>query len=226
MNKRRRRYRLVAFLFLLGLGTIFIISCYYPKVTQVEVYYGYKDTEPYYSKTYIKTQTDIYEGKSFFSISRRKLRKFASDPWIEKLRVIRHWPDKVTVIVWERKPAIVYHQEQNANILYALDGTMLPNVKELQEEKLISISGWGKSSLKESLKLIKLLAEFRPKVLNYSPSGFDITLNHSQLFTPNLEVLKRHWGAFSSEQHRYQEAQGINVKPLAITIYEWGISVE
>ena len=40
------------------------------------------------------------------------------------------------------------------------------------------------------------------------------------------EVLKKHWGAFSSEHYRYTEVQGSNTKPPIITIYEWGISVQ
>ncbi len=229
MSKLRRRYRLVVVLFLLGLSTILIISRYYPKIVSVEVYYGYDDREPYYSKAHIKTQTGIYEGKAFFSVPRKKLREFASDPWVEKLRVVRHWPNAITIIIWERKPTIFYHKTQDVNIVYALDGTMLPNVKEIQEEQLINMSGWGKESLEEAVKLVNLLAEFKPNMLHYSPSGFDITLNQSQLFTPSLEALKEHWGAFSSEQYRYQEVQNKNAnkktKPLSITIYEWGISV-
>ena len=226
MSSSRRKYRFLLTLLLLALSIIFIISRYYPKLEHVKVYYGYDDREPYYNESEIKTLTGIYEGQAFFSVAPKKLNNFAKDPWVEKLRVVRYWPDTTIIIVWERKPTIVYHQTQDAKIVYALDGTMLPNVKKMQEENLISLNGWGRASLEEALKLIKLLVEFGPTMLYYSPSGFDITLNYSQLFTPSLEILKKHWGAFSSEHYRYKEAQNSNTKPPVIAIYEWGISVQ
>lgn len=230
MSSFRRRYRFIVIIFLVGLVLTFIISRYYPKITSVEVYYGYDDRVPHYSETEIKTYTDIYEGKAFFNISRKQLKNFAKDPWVEKLQLVRFWPNHITIIVWERKPAVAHYQAQNTYIMYALDGTMLPtmlpNVKEISREKLIILSGWGKTSLTEALKLIKLLIEFEPARLQYSPSGFDINLASSNLFTPNLEALKKHWGAFVSEQHRHQEVQGTNLNPLQITVYDWGISVQ
>ena len=146
-------------------------------------------------------------GAPFFWITRSRVSDLRLSPWIQNAVVYRHWPDTLSITVEERKPAF-----SDGFMSYSLDGTALSGLTKFEQDALIQVSGWGEPRFEEVLTLLNHLAELEPKVLSYSPAGFQIQLAESQLFTPSAALLQENWASFLSQQgtHAY--------------VYPWGVS--
>lgn len=153
----------------------------------------------------------IAPGDPLLWITRWRVDDLIADPWVARARVTRHWPDTVSVAVWERIPHARSSAAQDA-VVWALDGTVLPGARPDESADLPVIEGWGGDRLDESLELVSLLRSRTPKVIQYSPEGFEIALSDALLFTPNVEAVRRHWAAVDS--HRGGR----------LAVYPWGVS--
>lgn len=177
------------------------VGLYYPKVDRVEVL-----GNAHYSAEQIKQIAGVHEGSAFFRVTRWQAAGLLRDPWIAKARIYKHYPDTVSITVWERSPAVI-----QGETIYALDGTVLPDAPT--EQSLIKLEGWGELNIKEALELVNLLVEFEPKVVSYSPAGYEIELADTVVYTPNVEVLKMNWSALLSQ------------RGSRLAVYPWGVSI-
>lgn len=195
-----RRALLLALL--LALSTLLIGSRFYPEVTRIEVY-----GNEYYDKEDILELAHVQLGDPFLWVTKKRVDELLDNPWIRQVRILKHWPNTIALTVEERQAAIIY-----GATVYALDGTVLPNAP--QTETLIRLKGWGEDRSDEAMELLRLLAQFEPEVISYSPSGFDIRLANGRLYTPSADALKQQWGAFLSQQGSF------------VAVYPWGVSVQ
>lgn len=195
----RRRIMLVL---LILLCLLVFISRLTPRISRIEV-----SGHAHYSATEILALADIAPGDPLLWVTTWRLRRLAEDPWIARVRVIRHWPDTLAITVWERTPAVI-----EGDMVMALDGTVLPNVSEDTKANLVVLSGWGTSGRDEALELAALLADFKPEVISYSPGGFEVRHANGWLYTPSIALLKEHWGGFVSQPGGY------------VSVYPWGVS--
>ncbi len=196
--------RTLMLLLLIILSALLIASRFYPKVERIEV-----SGMTHFSKEELLALANLAPQDPLVWVNRWRLRNLMANPWIYKARIIRHWPDTVSLTVWERQ-AVATDGVQT----YALDGTVLPNVAEEVKEGLVRIEGWGNDRSREALELVQLLAEYDLKVISYSPDGFDLRLAETTVFTPSLAALKEHWAGFVSQQGS------------KISVYPWGVSVK
>jgi cell division protein FtsQ len=196
------RRRVFLSLLLVLFGGLLLTSRYYPTIARIEVTGGM-----HYSREELLALANFDVGDPFLWVTSWRLQRLIHDPWISHVRVIRHWPDTISLTVWEREP-VLYDGET----VYALDGTVLPNVKETAH--LTRLEGWGAPRIAEALELRRLLAQFEPEVISYTPGGFEVRLTTTQLFTPNVELLKAHWAGFLSQRGRF------------VAVYPWGVSVQ
>ena len=194
--------RLVMLSLLILLSGLFVSSRFYPTLKRVEV-----RGNIHYSQDDIMRLANVAPGEPFFWVTRSRLKALAADPWINAVYVERHWPDTVIITVSEKSPSVT-----DGLRVYALDGTVLPGATRAEKSQLIRLSGWGEDRFEEALALLRQVAEFGPKVLSYSPAGFQIQLAEAQLFTPSLANLRAHWASFSSQQG------------TRVYVYPWGVS--
>ena len=188
---------------LLALAAAAIVtSRFVPKVARVEA-----SGNQHLSRAQVLQLADVAPGDPFLWVTSFRLRHLAHAPWVRKARVIRHWPDIVSIMVWERQPALT-----DGTTTWAADGTVLPGVAKDVRAGLPQLKGWGPSRLKEALTLLRLLHPYGPKVISYSPEGFEIQLTGTSLFTPSAEALEKQWAAF--ESHRGGR----------VAVYPWGVS--
>jgi cell division protein FtsQ len=206
--------RRLVLLTLLALVLAFAIATlHHPRVERVVI-----SGNSRYSDAQIMALANVTLDDPFLWVSRWRARRLAQDPWIERARIVRHWPHSVSIHVWERRPALVMGEH-----LLALDGTVLGHGSGINQEdgrengsenrELVRVEGWGESRLDEVLELLRLLEGFGPKMVSYSPAGFDVELAGGSLFTPDLEALKEHWAGFLGQQGK------------SVYIYPWGVSV-
>lgn len=186
---------------LVALGGLLLVSRFVPRIERIEIL-----GNVHYSAGEIMALADVAPGDPLLWVNAWRLRRLAEDPWISRVRVIRHLPDTLSIKVWERTPAIV-----EGNTVMAIDGTVLPNASKTKAN-LVVLSGWGPSRRDEALELVALLEEFAPEVISYSPGGFDVRHAGGWLFTPSSDLLREHWGAFVSQQGRQ------------VSVYPWGVS--
>lgn len=198
-----RTFLLVLVALLLG---ILAVTRFWPAVERVEVV-GTEHHEP----ASVLRLARIAPGDPLLWITRWRVAALERDPWILRARVIRHWPDTVSVRVWERVPLARGGAGADA-VVWAEDGTVLTDVTEEERATLPLLRGWGDDRTEEALSLLRLLMEREPEVVQYSPEGFEIELSDTVLFTPDIAALRRHWAAV--ESHRGGR----------LAVYPWGVS--
>lgn len=181
-------------------------SRFWPTVERIEV-----SGARHLSEERVLRLARLAPGDPILWITRWRVDDLAADPWVARARVTRHWPDAVSVTVWERVPHARSGTEPTATV-WARDGTVLPGAREAERAGLPVIEGWGEDRLAEALELATLLRERAPEVIQYTPEGFEIALSDALLFTPNVDALRRHWAAVDS--HRGGR----------LAVYPWGVS--
>jgi cell division protein FtsQ len=193
-----RRVWMVSLLFIL-LGLV-VASRYYPSIAYVSV-----SGNHHYSVDSVLQLANITVGDPFFWVTRQKIERLETDPWISHATVIRDFPNAIHIQITERKP-ILHDGVQS----YAIDGTVLPGVKSAAS--LVKLEGWGQSRFAEVVELIRLLAEHQLKVISYTPAGFTLKFESTEVFTPSVEQLKKHWASVLSQQGK------------RLNVYPWGVS--
>ena len=187
---------------LLVAAALLIGSRFYPNIEQVSV-----SGNAHFEREQILGLANLEPGDPLLWVNRWSVSNLVDDPWIRRARVIRHWPDTVSVVVWERTPVLT-----DGVSSWAADGTILPDVDEETRAGLVLLDGWGEPRVEEALRLLALLSTYEPRVISYSPEGFDIELAQSTLFTPSAAMLERHWAAWT------------NQRGSRVAVYPWGVS--
>ncbi|MEZ4607233.1 MAG: FtsQ-type POTRA domain-containing protein [Deinococcales bacterium] len=224
----RKRYRRMGLGLLLLLLSLFVVSYRYPRIEQIVVAGNH-----HHSREKILELARVQEGQSLFWVTAANLHFLAQDPWVKDVILQRHMPHELFIMIEERTPYaqvklqvtdLAHDLAQGGSYLYAADGTQLMYTVEDHPE-LLQISGWGEERLEEALQILKLLSVFSPKMLHYNPSGFEVTLSQSKLFTPNIKMLQEHWTALSSQGIALSDGS-YQLKAQQISLYPWGVSVQ
>ena len=152
---------------------------------------------------------NVAPGDPLLWVVRGSVAGLLDSPWIAAARVERIWPDTVRIVVAEREPVLVQGAGERA---WSRDGRPLPGVPPEEAAGLPRVEGWGEARIDEAVRLAALLAARSPRVISYSPAGFDIELADGSLWTPSAAALESHWAAATSERGR------------RIAVYPWGVS--
>jgi cell division septal protein FtsQ len=197
--------RWIIYVLILVTLVLLIASRLYPETEKLEVVGNI-----FLSEEKVLELAGLAEGHPLFWVNPWTLRKLSESPWISRARVFRNWPDRaITVEVWERQPLAT-----DGTTVWAKDGKVLPDVPSAVASGLVQVRGWGESRIGEALDLLQLLAEYEPKVLSYTPEGFEIQLVRTVVLTPSVADLKEHWSAFMSHTGN------------RIAVYAWGVSID
>lgn len=195
----RRVWMILLLLLLLGFVAA---SRFYPKITYVAV-----NGNHHYTANEILALANISVDDAFFWVTRQKIERLETDPWISQATVIRDFPNAIHIQITERKPILSDGVQS-----YAIDGTVLPNVSVAEQSSLIKFEGWGKSRFTEVVDLLRLLAQHNLKMISYTPAGFTLKFESTEVFTPSVEHLKEHWAGVLSQQGKQ------------LNVYPWGVS--
>ena len=180
---------------------------FWPTVQRIEII-GAQHHEP---RT-IANLARVTHDDPLLWITRWRVGDLMRDPWIRQARVTRHWPDTITIAVWERVP-YARAGTRIDDTVWAEDGTVLPGATIAERVPLPVVKGWGEDRTVEALKMLRLLQDRQPKVIQYSPLGFEIVLSDIVIQTPDQAALERQWAAVE----RSREGR--------LAIYPWGVSV-
>lgn len=184
------------------LGAAVVVSLFYPKVALVTV-----EGAQHHSPEAVALLANVRVGDPFLWVTRGRVKGLERDPWILNAVVVRSWPDRVHIAVRERTAALT-----DGAATWADDGTVLLGATPAETEGLPQLSGWGEPRTAEALELLRLLRPYGVRVISYSPEGFEILLDDTELYTPDAEALREQWSAFTS--HRGGR----------IAVYPWGVS--
>lgn len=175
---------------------------FWPTVERVEV-----SGMEHLNRATVMRLARVAPGDPLLWITHWRLRDLTDDPWVRRARVIRHWPDAVSLRIWEREPLA-----RQGDVTWAQDGTVLPMARDAERNGLVRIDGWGAPRVGEALELATLMQRFEPEAIHYSPKGFEIRSAEANLFTPDVASLRRHWAAIESQYGG------------RMAVYPWGVS--
>lgn len=184
------------------LAALVIASLFVPKVAVVVV-----EGNVHHDAAAVQRLANVAAGDPFLWVTTTRVRALGEDPWVLNAVVVRQWPDRVTIGIRERTPALT-----DGATTWADDGTVLSGATPAETTGLPRLEGWGPGRVEEALVLLRLLRPFGVLVISYSPEGFDILMDGTRLFTPSAEALREHWAAFVS--HRGGR----------MAVYPWGVS--
>lgn len=194
--------RTVGLTLLIVLGAGMVASLFYPKVAYVTV-----EGAQHHSPEGIASLARVRVGDPFLWVTRDRVRGLEQDPWVLNAVVVRRWPDQVHIAVREREAALT-----DGVSTWADDGTVLDGATAGETGGLPILQGWGEARTLEALELLRLLRPYGVRVISYSPEGFEILLDDTELFTPDAQALRQQWSAFVS--HRGGR----------LAVYPWGVS--
>jgi cell division septal protein FtsQ len=183
-------------------AALLVGSRFYPTIGEIAVV-----GNRHYQRSDILALARVHVGGPLLWVNRWSLARLTADPWIARVSVVRHWPDTLSITVWERTPVLT-----DGDSSWSADGRLLTGVSAETRASLVRLEGWGEPRLAESLRLLELLSPFGPRVISYSPEGFDIELTDTSLFTPGVATLERHWAAWT------------NQRGSRVAVYPWGVS--
>ena len=197
--------RWLFYILILAVFTVLLGSRLYPEAKRLEV-----SGNQFLTNTEVLKLAGVKQGHPLLWINPWTLRKLVKSPWITRAEILRNWPERLIYIkVWERQPVAT----DGINV-WAKDGTTLSNVPTEVLPELVQVTGWGEARINESLDLIQLLADYEPKVVSYTPEGFEIQLARTVVLTPSVQDLKNQWSGFLSHTGN------------RISVYAWGVSID
>lgn len=195
--------RRIAYSLALLIIALLVGSRLYPEIKRVEVLGNERLSEEEILKL-----ARLAEGDPLLWVNAWTVRGLSTSPWIRQARVTRHLLERtIAVTIWERTPVAT-----DGATAWAKDGTIMFGVPPEEAQRLVQIRGWGEPRIEEALDLLLLLADHEPKVVSYTPEGFEIQFAGGVLVTPQAQDLKNHWSAFVSHRGR------------RVAVYPWGVS--
>lgn len=152
----------------------------------------------------VQQLSKIYTGTPLLWVTERNVKDLLRNPWVDKVKINRVFPNTVTIDLIERVPVAAFSSNlstsimgdnvmaaenlqldginvENQVIAYAADGMMLPNVSADVLSQLTLIDGWGEDRAIEGLELLNFLnrtPEFSVTEINYTPEGFEASFNY------------------------------------------------
>lgn len=174
----------------------------WPKVEQVFV-----NGNSHYSGAQVLWLANVQVGDPLLWITRWSVAGLTEDPWIARARVVRHWPDTVSVTVTERVPRL-----RTDEFAWSADGTRLPGLDQEVLDRLPRLEGWGEPRVTEAIRIQELMGNAALEVISYTPAGFDITVEGATIFTPSVAALEAQWAAVKGRLGS------------RLAVYPWGVS--
>lgn len=174
----------------------------WPKVEQVFV-----NGNSHYSTAQVAWLANVQTGDPLLWVTRWSLAGLEEDPWIASARVVRHWPDTVSITVRERVPVL-----RTDDIAWSADGVALPGLSPDELAELPRLEGWGEPRVLEAMRLHELMGSSGLEVISYTPDGFEVTVQGATIFTPSVAALEAQWAAVKGRLGS------------RLAVYPWGVS--
>lgn len=141
-----------------------------------------------------------------------RARALANHPWIQSAKIVKKFPDSVSVEIVERKPYARWQRPDGSIVTLAADGTVLPGAAT--NSKLPLLGGWGPDRLADALYVTQLLSRYTVQSVAYTPSGVTVKTGLGAVWSGDLKSLVKYAGSISMYPNK------------KINIYPWGVSVQ
>jgi cell division protein FtsQ len=141
-----------------------------------------------------------------------RARTLVSHPWIASARIVKQFPESVSVDVVERVAYARWKRPDGSVVTLAADGTVLPGAAP--STKLPLLGGWGPDRLADALYVTQLLSRYTVQSVAYTPSGVTVKTGLGAVWSGDLKSLVKYAGSISMYPNK------------KINIYPWGVSVQ
>ncbi|UQN05943.1 cell division protein FtsQ/DivIB [Deinococcus sp. QL22] len=141
-----------------------------------------------------------------------RARALASHPWMLSAKIVKTFPDGISVSVVERKPYARWKRLDGSIVTLAADGTVLPGAA--LNSTLPLLGGWGPDRLADALYVTQLLSRYTVQSVAYTPSGVTVNTGLGAVWSGDLKSLVKYAGSISMYPNK------------KINIYPWGVSVQ
>jgi len=138
--KKVRWFKLAAIAVVLGIVVIAILASPIFSVRDVQV-----EGAVYTSQDSLTAATDMLEGDSYFTLDTNGASQILKeDPWVEDVRISKHFPGTVVIEVDERVPVVWYVGEDNKARVVDAEGRVI-TVLEGWPTEYLQVTGVGPS---------------------------------------------------------------------------------
>lgn len=141
-----------------------------------------------------------------------RAKALANHPWIQSAKIVKKFPDNVSVEIVERKPYARWKRLDGSIVTLAADGTVLPGAA--LNSTLPLLGGWGPDRLADALYVTQLLSRYTVQSVAYTPSGVTVNTGLGAVWSGDLKSLVKYAGSISMYPNK------------KINIYPWGVSVQ
>lgn len=141
-----------------------------------------------------------------------RARTLVSHPWIASAKIVKQFPESVSVDVVERVAYARWQRPDGRVVTLAADGTVLPGAAP--SSKLPLLGGWGPDRLADALYVTQLLSRYTVQSVAYTPSGVTVKTGLGAVWSGDLKSLVKYAGSISMYPNK------------KINIYPWGVSVQ
>lgn len=133
----------------------------------------------------ILAATGVKVGDPLLWVGRDQLARAAELPWIARIAAVRSLTGEVRIVVGERVPAATVIGD-GVRFVVAADGVVLPEA----EEPRLTIRGWGRDRVSESLAAAAYLEGVADvQAIEYDPASIRLFTNLGIIRTPDLAAL-------------------------------------
>lgn len=133
----------------------------------------------------ILSATGVEVGDPLLWVGRDQLARAAELPWIARIAAVRSLTGEVRIVVGERVPAATVIGD-GVRFVVAADGVVLPEA----EEPRLTIRGWGRDRVSESLAAAAYLEGVADvQAIEYDPASIRLFTNLGIIRTPDLAAL-------------------------------------
>jgi cell division protein FtsQ len=154
----------------------------------------------------------VSRGNPWLWVSTARAAALEREPWVLRAKIVKTFPDKVTIELVERVPLAVWNHGGKREVV-AEDGTVLPTASAK-----LQLEGETKGRFAEALQVARAARDMGATRVKFDSNGFAVSFAKGEVWAESLTSLLKY-----GESVRMMTMQQ---KAKRIYVYSWGVSLQ
>ena len=212
------------FAFFVIIAVLFASSWFFFPVDKVLVS-GTKNLNP----KDVAQMAGVARGNPWLWVSKARAVALERESWVQKAKLIKTFPDTVTIQLVERVPLAVWKRFGKSDVI-AEDGVVLPT----GTAKLI-LEGEAQKQFAQALLVARTAKEMGAVRVKFDSNGFLVILPNAEIWAQTHDSLLKYGESvrmmvMQSQSAMVQQSQSVSQaqssRTKRVNVYSWGVSVQ